>query len=77
MNRATCWDCHHPRTNRKPWTVRSECQECVQDFAERHRHETGHNVELTIITIENVRTRLSLPAVARIAAARIAARFGW
>ena len=53
-NAAICRECPHPKTNRKPWLYRHTCIHCVEEFAERHRTETGHAVELNIICIDNI-----------------------
>ena len=57
MNTAVCRSCDHPRYPGKPWLFRHTCTHCVEDFATRHRAETGHQVELNIITIERIRRR--------------------
>ena len=51
---AICRQCSNPKTNQKPWVHKESCGECVEDFAERHHQETGHQVELNTICIDNI-----------------------
>lgn len=45
-HRVTCTECSR--------TWRENCVECAHDTAARHRSETGHSVELSIITAESL-----------------------
>lgn len=47
-HRATC---SHPGCERV-W--RENCQECLEDMADKHRRETGHEVEVSITIAETL-----------------------